>query len=138
MRKKVGFLYIPAGADGQLFTSVRSNYLIFLNIKNYCFIAQRIDFSQTHHELLPGEDLFTKELALGPQAELDFRQVHVHPHIALFRHFGTPDAFVRMLSGLLLGPVWVMDTAANTAILAVEGPILAVGATLYLISGLEI
>lgn len=39
---------------------------------------------------------------------------------------------------LLLGPVWVMDTAANTAILAVEGPILAVGATLYLISGLEI
>ena len=39
---------------------------------------------------------------------------------------------------LLLGPTWVIDTTANAAILAVEAPILAVGTTLYVLSGIDI
>ena len=39
---------------------------------------------------------------------------------------------------LLLGPTWVVDTTANAAILAVEAPILAVGTTLFVLSGIDI
>jgi hypothetical protein len=38
----------------------------------------------------------------------------------------------------LLGPTWVVDTTANAAILAVEAPILAVGTTLFVLSGIDI
>ncbi|MBR5894818.1 MAG: hypothetical protein IKZ13_04675 [Akkermansia sp.] len=81
--------------------------------------------------------------------QLTMKQVVVNaPASARKKHFGFGAYSIEALPTregsrgtartLLLGPTWVVDTAANAAILAVEGPLMLIGTTLFVLSGLHI